>query len=156
MLDLSFKIVRLTAAEYNTKGVELIRLTCGFEIAADAALVGYKKNTPVDFWGIYDNKCLIGMIGLGTELSAPFRIWLGYFGVDPTCQSAGVGSSLLNFVQQECKQRNYRWVFVETYDTPHFQPALNFYRNNGFKKVGYLKNYLINGASAIFLMKDLK
>lgn len=156
MLGSFFKIVHLTAAEYNTKGVELVRSTCGFEIAAGAELTEYKKNTPVDFWGIYDKKSLVGIIGLGAELNSPFRVWLGYFGVDPAYQHTGIGISLLNFVQQECRRRNYRWLFVETYDTPHFQPALNFYRNHKFKKVGYLKNYLMDGASAIYLMKDLK
>jgi len=151
----SIEIINLGAHELNCFGIDLIRKYIGYEFSA--GLKFEQEEVGDDWFGAYNEEGeLIGICGLGGTIEAPFRRWLGYFVVRPDYWGKGVADELLKVVERRCTRLNYRWLFVETYDRPEFRRALSFYKKHGFVEVGYLKNILLDGASAIYLMKDLR
>jgi GNAT superfamily N-acetyltransferase len=58
------------------------------------------------------------------------------FYVTPTFRASGVGSMLLEQVQNYAKKRNWSCIELCTPPLPAFERTLNFYQKNGLKAVG--------------------
>ena len=89
------------------------------------------------------------MAGLVAET---FGNWLEieYSFVKEDLRGQGIGSKLLQQAESEAKKRNYRYVFVNTYQ---FQ-APAFYQKHGYKEVFTLKDYPYTGQRHYY-QKDL-
>lgn len=89
------------------------------------------------------------MAGLVAET---FGNWLEieYLFVKEDLRGQGIGSKLLQQAESEAKKRNYRYVFVNTYQ---FQ-APAFYQKHGYKEVFTLKDYPYTGQRHYY-QKDL-
>ena len=89
------------------------------------------------------------MAGLVAET---FGNWLEieYLFVKEEFRGQGIGSKLLQQAESEAKNRNCRYVFVNTY---HFQ-APNFYQKQGYKEVFTLTDYPYTGQRHYY-QKDL-
>lgn len=89
------------------------------------------------------------MAGLVAET---FGNWLEieYLFVKEELRGQGIGSKLLQQAESEAKQRNCRYVFVNTYQ---FQ-APAFYQKRGYKDVFTLKDYPYTGQRHYY-QKDL-
>ena len=89
------------------------------------------------------------MAGLVAET---FGNWLEieYLFVKEDLRGQGIGSKLLQQAESEAKQRNCRYVFVNTYQ---FQ-APAFYQKRGYKDVFTLKDYPYTGQRHYY-QKDL-
>ena len=89
------------------------------------------------------------MAGLVAET---FGNWLDieYLFVKEDLRGQGIGSKLLQQAESEAKNRNCRYVFVNTYQ---FQ-APAFYKKQGYKKVFTLKDYPYTGQRHYY-QKDL-
>jgi len=147
---------RLTVRQFNELAVPFIKSVIGIEFGSYISEEDRDYDEETDFWGYFYKDQLIGLVGLGSLFSSPFKVWLGYFGVHPDFQEKGTGAELLTHIEKECHRRYIRWLFVETYSGKNFKMARQFYESHGFKKVGYLENFLRDGTSAVFYMKDLK
>ena len=153
--DTCIEILNLGAYELNRYGVDLIRKYIGYEFSDK--LKFEQDEVGQDWFGAYNEDGeLIGIIGLGSTFDAPFRCWLGYFVVCPDYWGKGVADKLLKTIERRCTKLNYRWLFVETYSRPEFERAIAFYKKHGFKIAGYLDNMLLDGATALYFVKDLK
>lgn len=84
------------------------------------------------------------------------NVWLAWFAVDPSLHGQGLGSLLLNAVTQMARQAGYVKFFIETYSTPDFARARNFYEAQGFQPAGHVDSYLPDGGDMIVYYKDLK
>lgn len=62
--------------------------------------------------------------------------WLGWFAVSEGHRKLGIGSALLERVEEEVKARGARELFVYTSSLPKFEQAREFYRRKGFQEVG--------------------
>ena len=89
------------------------------------------------------------MAGLVAET---FGNWLDieYLFVKEDLRGQGIGSKLLQQAESEAKNRNCRYVFVNTYQ---FQ-APAFYQKYGYKEVFTLKDYPYTG-QRYYYQKDL-
>lgn len=89
------------------------------------------------------------MAGLVAET---FGHWLEieYLFVKEDLRGKGIGSKLLQRAENEAKNRNCRFAFVNTYQ---FQ-APNFYLSHGYKEVFALQDYPYTG-KRFYYQKDL-
>ena len=81
-----------------------------------------------------------------------FGNWLEikYLFVKEELREQGIGSKLLEQAENEAKNRNCRFAFVNTYQ---FQ-APDFYKSHGYKEVFTLQNYPYTG-KRFYYQKDL-
>ena len=97
-----------------------------------------------------------GVVGLHQYLWAPpENVWLAWFAVDPALHGRGRGAFLLDAITHKAKQLKYMKFFIETYSTPEFARAREFYRAKGFAQVGRVQSYLSNGGDMVVFSKDL-
>jgi GNAT superfamily N-acetyltransferase len=97
-----------------------------------------------------DEGRICGLIGLHRYVWGPEQnVWLSWFAVHPERQRGGAGSALMNAVKERAVQAGYKQLLVETYDSPTFEKARNFYRAKGFVQTGRIENYLPDGSAMI-------
>lgn len=85
----------------------------------------------------------------------PENVWLAWFAVEPGIQGQGVGTLLLDAVARKASHRGYMKLFVETYSTPEFARARDFYRAKGFTEAGHIQAYLGSAGDMVVFSKDL-
>ncbi|MEJ2397083.1 MAG: GNAT family N-acetyltransferase [Gammaproteobacteria bacterium] len=83
------------------------------------------------------------------------NVWLAWFAVDPDYQRQGIGRRLLAMLEQQARARDYRKLFIETYDHPDFARARAFYEACGFERAGEIAEYLHDSESMLVYLKRL-
>lgn len=74
--------------------------------------------------------------------------------VDPEYSGHGIGSSLLNQIENQARQRGARKMFV--YTNIGDERVIDFYKKNGYQDAGWIKDYQYGkDNSAVFLLKYL-
>ncbi len=97
-----------------------------------------------------------GVVGLHCYIwGPPENVWLAWFAVSPLYQCQGWGSKLLAFIESEALSLGYRMMFIETYESPEFDKARNFYSAKGYTVKGTIKNYLPDGTSMTIMGKQM-
>ena len=103
-----------------------------------------------------DSKVL-GIAGLHHYNWGPKEnVWLGWFALDPDLQGKGLGSKLFDEMIVLAKEMGFKKMFIETYISPAFEKAREFYQNKGFKPAGEIENYLPDGEPMIVYLKVLE
>ena len=103
-----------------------------------------------------DGGSIAGLAGLHYyEWGPKENVWLGWFAVHPSHQGRGIGKSLLELVEKKAIEAGYKKFFVETYSSPTFARAREFYARQGFAVVGQIANYLPDGADMVVFGKSL-
>jgi len=147
-------MILLSGQQSVELALPLIELSMGEEIYNRAWNEFSIDEDCSNLWGLFDQDKLTTIIGFGSEISTK-KTWLGYFAVHPNYRCKGYGTKALNFIEQEAKKRKYKWILVETYEHPMFENAIRLYKKSGYKKVGYLADYLDDDSNAIYLKKCL-
>ena len=115
---------------------------------------GLDDGRSYDVW--CDGGSLMGIVGLHHYVwGPPENVWLAWFAVDPAAQQRGIGRCLLDFVEKKARIQGYMKIFVETYSTPEFARARDFYRAQGFSVSGGVKEYLTGGGDMVVFVKEL-
>ncbi len=97
-----------------------------------------------------------GMVGLHHyEWGPAENVWLGWFAVHPSRQGNGIGKSLLALAEKKALETGYKKFFVETYGSPTFARAREFYARQGFVVAGQVANYLPDGGDMVVFCKWL-
>lgn len=113
---------------------------------------GIKPLNP-NYYVLKLNDEIIGVSGLYYDYEDPTDImWMDYFAVLPKYQEQGYGIKMFKNLKKICKNKNVRILCVFTDN----KKKLNFYRKNGFKVCGEIKNYYSRGVDRIWLYKTLK
>ena len=147
------RMIPLSSTQVDQYARPLIRLTMGDEIAN--SIEEYDEpRVETDFYGLFDMDKLIAIGGLGSVIS-PKKVWLGYWTIHPNYRNKGVGSRVLDFIEELAASLGYKWIFVETYDSPLFEKALKAYKKRGYKEIGYLSDYTEDDSDALYLRKTL-
>ncbi|MCX6720481.1 MAG: GNAT family N-acetyltransferase [Candidatus Staskawiczbacteria bacterium] len=95
---------------------------------------------------------IIGISGLFYDYEDPEDVfWMDYFAVKPELQKHGYGTRMLENLVRICKEKKARMLCVFTDN----KNALKFYKKNGFKVCGKIKDYYGKGKSRIWLSKVL-
>jgi ribosomal protein S18 acetylase RimI-like enzyme len=85
------------------------------------------------------------------------RIWdLYWICVDRAQQCAGIGSQLLKRIEAELEGRGARAIYLETSDSPAYQPARSFYERHGYERVAHLHDFYAAGEGKVMYRKVLE
>jgi GNAT superfamily N-acetyltransferase len=96
----------------------------------------YEMYTAVD-----DDKRVLGYICIGPTPATAATYDLYWVAVTPDVQAKGIGTLLLNHVEQELKKRNGRLLVAETSSTSKYQKTRAFYERKGFQMLAHIKEY---------------
>ena len=97
-----------------------------------------------------------GIVGLHCySWGPPENVWLAWFAVDPGAHGQGLGAQLMQAITHYAIQLGYMKLFIETYSTPEFAKARDFYRAHGFAPAGGIQAYLPNGGDMVVFCKEL-
>lgn len=96
----------------------------------------YEMYTAVD-----DEKRVMGYICIGPTPATAATYDLYWVAVTPDVQAKGIGTLLLNHVEQELKKRNGRLLVAETSSTSKYQKTRAFYERKGFQMLAHIKEY---------------
>lgn len=78
-----------------------------------------------------ENK-VTGFICYGAHALTEGAYDMYWIAVDPVYQHRGIGRELVKKVEEEIRNLNGSLLIAETSSTPVYQPARDFYQNNGF------------------------
>lgn len=98
---------------------------------------------------------LIGLGGMVPDEISETTCWVAWFAVKRDFQGNGVGDMLMSRTVAEARKREYKRIYVETYDALEYTKARDFYSKVGFIPVGYLKDALRKGYSTTYMGMDL-
>jgi ribosomal protein S18 acetylase RimI-like enzyme len=113
----------------------------------DHEFVIYRNGTP---------ESVAGFVCFGPT---PFtdRVWdLYWICVDRTQQGTGIGSQLLQYVEEQLRARGARALYLETSDSPAYAPARRLYEYHGYERVAYLKDFYACGEGKVIYCKVLQ
>ncbi|MBK8983815.1 MAG: GNAT family N-acetyltransferase [Ignavibacteria bacterium] len=81
---------------------------------------------------------------------------LYWIAVNPSVQSSGVGSGLINFIESHIKNKNGRLVLIETSGKESYEKERRFYEKNNYKLLVNIKDFYKPGDDLIVYGKYLK
>jgi ribosomal protein S18 acetylase RimI-like enzyme len=81
---------------------------------------------------------------------------LYWIAVDPNYQGSGFGQGLLQFVENEVKQRRGRMLLIETSSKETYGPTLRFYERAGYEEVTRIKDFYRIADDKIVFCKRLE
>lgn len=136
--------------------VDLVALTMGESFGAYYKESLSTDDSTVKRWGVKERGKLHGVCGLFYDgFYGSDKVWLTWFAVHPEWQRRGLGCYMMEHLVERAGEQGYRWLYVETYDNERFRKANNFYRKEGFRFAGMLKEYLPSGADALYYRKQI-
>lgn len=84
------------------------------------------------------------------------RTWcLWWIAVRPDTQGQGIGSQLLQFVEDDIRKFGGRLLEIETSSTPHYEPTRQFYLKHGYPIVAQKPDYYADGDDMVVFSKRL-
>ena len=89
-----------------------------------------------EVWAALDDSTqeVIGTIGLyRSKKDHEEAVWVWYFCVAPQARGAGVGSSLLDFVIAQARERNVHYLRLMTSNVPAEESAQRLYESRGLR-----------------------
>ncbi len=85
------------------------------------------------------------------------RVWdLYWICVERAQQSNGIGSKLLRAIENDLRARGARAIYLETEDSPTYQPAREFYERHGYACVAQLSDFYAPGEGKVIYRKVLQ
>jgi ribosomal protein S18 acetylase RimI-like enzyme len=84
------------------------------------------------------------------------RTWnLWWIVVGKAHQSAGIGTELLEQVENDIKEQRGRLLLIETSSLASYEPSRRFYRKHGYGEAAVLADYYADGDDMIVFRKRL-
>lgn len=102
-----------------------------------------------------DNDTILGYICIGPTPATVATYDLYWVAVSPGVQSKGVGTVLLQHVEQKLKERHGRLLIAETSSTPKYDKTRSFYERKGFSVLAHIKEYYSSDDDLIIFGKYL-
>ena len=110
----------------------------------------YKIHCMVD-----DQDQAVGYICYGPTPMTQETFDLYWISVDPNFQGKGVGSKLLDFLEERVREEGGRMILADTSTIPQYEKTKNFYLQNGFQEVARIPDYYYPGNDRITFCKRL-
>jgi len=81
-----------------------------------------------------------------------YGVYIGLFAILPEAQGKGVGSSALEFIEREYRDKVKNiWLLVSDFN----EQAKAFYQSRGFKTIGTIDDFLVEGEDEVLMRKVL-
>lgn len=84
---------------------------------------------------------VLGYICIGPTPATAATFDLYWIAVDPSAQSKGIGTVLLNYTEDVLRQRGGRLLIAETSSTSKYDNTREFYERKKFQKLAHIKEY---------------
>ena len=97
----------------------------------------------------------VGYICYGPAPMTEGTFDLYWVAVDPDFQEKGVGSRLLDFLEETLKTGRGRMVLADTSTLPYYEKTKNFYVKNGFQEIARIPDYYHPGNDRITFCKKI-
>lgn len=100
---------------------------------------------------------IIGALGVRENKygSDGYEMDSDYAAVHKDYRKQGIGSMLLQTMEEFVKQNGGRYVHVPSCDTDYYAPARAFYQKLGYTQVGTMPNYYMEGEGRVDFYKEL-
>ena len=136
---------RAFTSEEIDVAMELIDIVLKYESQKD-----YKIDCMVD-----DQDQPLGYICYGPTPITQGTLDLYWILVDPNFQGQGIGSKLLDFLEEVVREKEGRMILADTSTMPQYEKTKNFYLQNGFQEVARVPDYYYPGNDRITFCKRL-
>jgi ribosomal protein S18 acetylase RimI-like enzyme len=136
---------RVFTAEEIDIAIELIDT-----VLTDESQKDYKIDCMVD-----DQDQPVGYICYGPTPMTQGTFDLYWIVVDPNFQGKGIGSKLLDFLEEGVREEGGRMILADTSTIPQYEKTKNFYLQNGFQEVGRIPDYYYPGNDRITFCKRI-
>jgi len=95
---------------------------------------------------------------LGFAYYAPAAMTVGtwhlwWIVVRKDIQAGGIGTTLLQFTENDIRANQGRVLFIETGSLPHYEPTRRFYRKHNYEEHALLKDFYAAGDSMVVFRK---
>jgi ribosomal protein S18 acetylase RimI-like enzyme len=144
LLSVLIKTRAFTSAEIDV-AMELIDIVLKDQIQKD-----YQIDCMVE-----NEDLAIGYICYGPTPMTEGTFDLYWIAVDPNLQEKGVGSKLLDFLEEAVKARGGRMILADTSTVPYYEKTKKFYVKNGFQEVARIPDYYRPGNDRITFCRRL-
>lgn len=119
-------------------------------------MADYLKGSEKDIWLTADGPD--GVVGFA--YCEPERMTVGTWnllaiGVMPAHQSRGVGSGLVQHLEEHLRQANHRILLVETLGTDDYAQTRSFYVSKGFVEEARIREFYDAGGDKVVFWKHL-
>lgn len=82
------------------------------------------------------------------------RTWYLYWiAVSKEIQARGIGSALLQHVEEDIRRQQGRVLFIETSSQPHYELTRRFYLKHGYEQPAVLPDYYSDGDDMVVFRK---
>lgn len=121
-------------------------------------ILGSLNNNCQTCWYIEDKGKIIGAMGVRENdyRSGGYEMDENYLAVHKDYRRRGLGSQLMGEVEKYVKEHQGRFILIDTCDTDLYKPARAFFEKHGYRQVGTVPDYYINGEGRIDYFKELK
>lgn len=102
-----------------------------------------------------DNKEINGYVCIGPRPLTNGTYDLYWIAVNPNVQARGIGSGLINHIENYLKRKNARLVLIETSGKPSYEKERRFYEKNRYDKLVEIKDFYNIGDSLVIYGKYL-
>jgi GNAT superfamily N-acetyltransferase len=84
------------------------------------------------------------------------RTWtLWWIAVSKQTQTRGVGSKLLQYLEDDIRKENARLLALETSSLPGYEPTRRFYLKHGYTQSALVRDYYAEGDDMVFFSKRM-
>lgn len=110
------------------------------------------------YWYIEDDGKIIAAMGVRENKygSGGYVMDEDYLAVHQDYRKRGIASAMLVKVEKFVKESEGRYIHVLSCDIASYAPARIFYERNGYKKVGEIPDYYVEGEGRIDYFKAIK
>jgi ribosomal protein S18 acetylase RimI-like enzyme len=126
------------------------------ELVEKAAIdsVGKKNH---QYWFVEDDGKIIAAIGVRENKygSGGYEMDSDYVAVHKEYRKQGLASILLKTLEDYVKKKGGRYIHVLSCDIDSYAAARAFYVKNGYRKVGEIPNYYVEGEGRVDYFKEL-
>jgi ribosomal protein S18 acetylase RimI-like enzyme len=119
-------------------------------VLTDESQKDYKIDCMVD-----DQDQPVGYICYGPTPMTRGTFDLYWIVVDPNFQGKGIGSKLLDFLEEGVREEGGRMILADTSTIPQYEKTKNFYLQNGFQEVARIPDYYYPGNDRITFCKRI-
>jgi ribosomal protein S18 acetylase RimI-like enzyme len=103
-----------------------------------------------------DETLINGYVCIGPRPLTEGTYDLYWIAVNPSIQSRGVGSKLVNYIEDHIKSKNGRLVLIETSGKPSYEKERKFYEKNLYNKLVEIKDFYRKADSLVIYGKYLQ
>ena len=122
----------------------------------DEMIAGYFHKEDInEFWFTYENEKPVAIAYCAPERMTEGTWNLYLIAVHPDYQGQGIGSSILEYIEQMLAARGERVLLVETSGLASFECTRQFYRKCGYDEEARIREFYQAGEDKIIFRKSL-